>query len=122
MFAVLRKCGFAGAVHLPSFLVAAAEELLNFAYIGGAGVGREALDEDSSVLFFQDAVVEEHEQSTVVERSDEASEALFEGNHRGGHRVVIKAVPTIVVDSATPGLYDGIAGHSERNLVDDDAA
>ena len=42
---------------LNTLLVGAAEELFDFADVRGAGVGGKALDEDFSVLFFQDAIV-----------------------------------------------------------------
>lgn len=64
-----------------SLVVAAAEELFHFAQVGGARVGGEALHKHFSVLFFEDAVVEQDEQAAIVERADEASETLLEGNN-----------------------------------------
>jgi len=102
--------------------VGAAEELFDFANVGGAGVGGKALDENFSILFFEDAVVEQDEEAAVVEGADEASEALLEGDDGGGDGVVEEAVAAIVVDGFAACLDDGVAGDGEGDFIDDDAA
>ncbi len=83
----------------------AAEELFDFADVGGAGVGGEALDEDFAVLFFEDAIVEQDEQATVVEGADEASEALLEGDDGGGDGVVEERVAAGSSSMARPRAW-----------------
>jgi len=100
----------------------AAEELFDFADVGGAGVGGKALDEDLAVLLFENAIVEQNEEAAVIERADQASEALLEGDDGSGDRVIEEGVAAAFVDGAAAGLDDGVAGDGEGDFVDDDAA
>ena len=80
------------------------------------------MDEDATILFFEDAVVEQDEEAAVVEGADEASEALLEGDDGGGNRVVEERVAAAFVDGSATGLNDGVAGNGEGDFVDDDTA
>ena len=54
----------------------------------GEAVGREGFEEDAAVALALDAGVEQHEDAAVVERADEAAEALLEGDDGVGDLVV----------------------------------
>ena len=99
----------------------AAEELFDFADVRGAGVGGKALDEDLAVLLFENAIVEQNEEAAVIERADQASEALLEGDDGSGDRVIEEGVAAAFVDGAAAGLDDGVAGDGNGDFVDDDA-
>ena len=52
---------------MAGLVVRAAEELLHLADVRCSRVGRQALHKDAAILFFEDAVVEQHQQASVVE-------------------------------------------------------
>ncbi len=101
--------------------VSRSEEALNHSHIGRPLVARETLHEDAAVLFFQDAVVEQHEQAAVVKRTDEASEALLQGDDCGGHLILKERIATLAIDCFHTRSHDRIARNCERQPVDDHA-
>src|SRR5580658_7125523 len=66
-------------------LSAYAKELLHRAHLRRLLVIRQAVDEHAAVLLLQNAVVEQHQQSAIVQRANEASEALLQGDHGRRH-------------------------------------
>jgi hypothetical protein len=85
-------------------------------------VGWEGVEEDAAVALALDARVEEHEDAAIVQRADEAAEALFEGDDGAGHLVVEEGVASGGGDGVHARLYDGVGGDGEGQAIDDDAA
>ena len=53
-----------------------AKEFLDNLHFRGAAVIRQALNEYSSILLFQNAVIQQHEQATIVQASGSAVRSL----------------------------------------------
>src|SRR5689334_23112715 len=70
-----------------------AEEPLDLIQIGGPAVAGQAFEKNLPVLLLHDPVVEQAEQATVMERTDETSKALFQSNHCRWHLILKKCVP-----------------------------
>ena len=102
-------------------LFRAVEKLFYHSHICRLLVIRQAVDEDASVLFFQDAVVEQDEKAAVVERADQASESLFQGDDSCGDLILKECVAAVGVDCFHASGDDRIAGNREGQAVDDDA-
>jgi len=89
-------------------------------WIGFGGRGQR-VEEDASVALALDAGVEQHEHAAVLERADEAAEALFQRDDRAGHLVVEEGVASGGGHRVHACLDDGVGGNGEGQLVDDDA-
>ena len=87
----------------------------------GDAVGREGLEEYLAVALGGDAWIEEDEDAAVLERADEAAEALLESEDRLGDLVVEEGTAAGFLDGAHAGLDDGVGGNGERQAIDDDA-
>src|SRR5689334_11866785 len=67
----------------PSMALSHSEEFFHLLYVRGPSVRRQTFNEHLAVLLFQNAVVQQNQQATIMQGSDEASKTLLEGNHRG---------------------------------------
>ena len=54
-----------------------AEELLYLAKLSGPVITRQAFDEYAPIGFLEDAIVEQHQQATIVQRANKPSETLL---------------------------------------------
>src|SRR5580704_4829647 len=97
------------------------EKLLDDSHLGGPFVLRQALHEHASILFLQNAVIEQTEQSAIVQRPDQPSETLFQYDHRSRHLILKKSIPAIGIDRLHPRRHHRIAGHSKWQAVNDHA-
>src|SRR5579872_2342203 len=97
------------------------EKLLNHSQVRSSSVVWQAFDEYAAVLFLEDAIVEEHQQSTVMQRTNQPSESLFEGDYGRRHLILKECVAAFGVDGLYPGRYHRIGGYGEWQAIDDDA-
>src|SRR5258708_2045061 len=95
------------------------EESLHHLQVRSTLVLRQALHKHAAVLLFENAIVEQTEQSAVVQRSDQPSEALFQGDNRRRHLILKKCVATVGVNRLHPRCHHRIARHRKRQPVDD---
>src|SRR6266478_1089845 len=98
-----------------------AEKLLHLLDVGGSSVSWQAFYEHFSVLLLQNAVVQQHQQAAIMQRPDQASETLFQGNHSRGHLVLKKGIAAVGIDGLHSRRDYGVAGHGEWQAVDDHA-
>ena len=87
----------------------------------GDAVGGQGVEEDAAVALALDTGVEEHEDAAVIERADEAAEALFESDDGVGNLEVEEGFAAGGFDGGHAGLDDGVRGDGEGEAVDDDA-
>jgi hypothetical protein len=87
----------------------------------GDAVGRKGLEEDLAVALAGDAWIEEDENAAVLERANEAAEALLESEDGFRDLVVEEGTTAGFFDSAHTGLDNGVGGNGERQAINDDA-
>jgi hypothetical protein len=98
-----------------------AEERFDSSYVGGLFVVGQAFDEEATILLFQNAVVEQHQQTTVMQRANEAAEALLQRDNGSRHLILKEGVASLGVNGFHTCGDDGIAWYRERQAIDDDA-
>ncbi len=57
-----------------------------------------------------------------MQRADEASKALFQGNHRRRNLILEKCITPVGVNRLHSRGHNRIAGHRERQAIDNYAA
>ena len=75
-----------------------AKEFFHLLQVGGPAIRRQTFHEHFSVLLLQNAVVQQHQQSAIMERADQAPEALFQRDHRRRHLVLEEGIAAVGVD------------------------
>src|SRR5574341_1153981 len=80
--------------------------------------GRKALQEKSTILLAQDAVVEDGEDAAVAAGADEPPEALLEGNDGFGNLVFSKSVVAVLLQPADARAHHRVGRDGERQPVD----
>jgi hypothetical protein len=84
------------------------EELFDIRDVLSEAVGWERFEEDATVALTLNAWVEEHEDTAIVERTDEASKALFERDDGVGDLVVEEGFAAEGFDGLHAGFDDGV--------------
>ncbi len=98
------------------------EEAFDLGDVVGTAVGWEAVEEGGAVAGGADARVEQHEDAAIAQGTDQAAEALLEGDDGLRDLQVIEGVAAGGGDGVGAGFHDGVRGDGEGELVDDDAA
>src|SRR5579863_8644361 len=113
-----RKCGGTWDARIS---VPYPKEALHDTHIGRPFVIRQAFHEDSAVLLFEYAVIEQHQQASVMKRANEASEALFQGYNGGWDLILEEGVAAAGIDCLDSRRDHWITGHCEGQAVDNHA-
>src|ERR1700730_16945509 len=97
------------------------KKIFNLCNVRCFSIRRKAFDEYLPILLFQNTVVQQRQQSAIMERADQPPEALFQRDDRRRHLVLEESIAAIRVDGFDPRRYHRIAGDGERQAVDDHA-
>src|SRR5690349_15070931 len=98
------------------------EPILYNSQFGGTAISGKTLDKYAAVLLFQNSIVEEHEQSTIVQRADQPPKSLFQRDDCRRNLILKEGIATLGVNRLHPRGDDRIAGHGKRQAVDNHTA
>src|SRR5947209_1258040 len=85
-------------------------------------VRRQAVEEDASVGFLDDAVIQQHEDAAIVQRADQPAKALLQRDHRRRDLILVERIAAVLINGLDACRYYGIVRDREREPVDDHAA
>ena len=85
------------------------------------GVLRQGLKKNSTILHSRDAVIEDRQNPAVGLRPDQPPEALLQRQNCFRHLIFRERIPSVFLQSAHARRHDRIAGHRERQLINDHA-
>src|SRR5215471_18421564 len=94
------------------------EELLYGSQVRGPTVLRQAVQKHPPVLLLQYAIIQQAQQPTIMQRSDQPSKALLQRDHRRGHLVLEESIPTRFIYGPHPGRDNRISGDREWQTID----
>src|SRR5208283_2915085 len=94
------------------------EKFLHLSNVGRLRVIRQALHKYPAVGFFQNPIIEQRQQATVVQRANQASKALFQRDDRAGHLVIAEGIAAGAIDRLHARRHNRVARHRERQPVD----
>jgi hypothetical protein len=97
------------------------EEFLDHLQVRSLFIIWQALDKNFPILFFQNPIVEQRQQSTIVQRSDQPSKSLLQRDDRRRNLILKERIPTLGINRFHPRRNYGITRRRKRQPVDDHA-
>src|ERR1039458_9229101 len=98
------------------------EELLYFFQVRCSAVRGKTLHKPPPVRLLQNPVVEQSQQTTIVQRSNQSSKSLLQCNDGARHLVFEESVAAASIDGFHPSRNHRIARNGKRQAIDDHAA
>ena len=95
------------------------KKLFNVRDVLCEAIGRKRLKEDAAITLALDSWIEEHEYTTVVERTDQSAKALFERDDSVRNLVVKKRLAPESFNGFHAGFDDGVGGNGKGEAVND---
>src|SRR5579884_3821971 len=100
----------------------AGKEISDIVDASGRAVFWKALEEDAPVTLTSDAVIEQHQNPAIVQRTNQSPEALLQRDHSAGNLIFHERVAPIGGNRRDTSSNHGIVWDGKRQAVDDHAA
>src|SRR4029077_19811763 len=98
------------------------EELLHVADVGCKSVVGQAVEKDLAITLLADAIIEEHQHSTVRPAADQPPKPLLQSDSGLRDLVIVKRIAAVFPNFAQARIHHRIAWNGERQLINDNAA
>src|SRR6185295_3165900 len=97
------------------------EKLLYVSPLGCKSVFGQAVEENLPIPRLRNPVIQQGQHPAIRAAADQPSKTLLQRDSGLRNLVAVESIPAIVLDRGNPSFHHGIAGHRERQLIDDNA-